>query len=362
MNNFPILYKKSTTGKISTWQIFVENNTYYTVSGFEDGKKVTSAPNECFAKNVGKSNATTDEQQALAEAVSIYTKRLEAGYWEDVTKCGIETFYQPMLAHEWGKRESKVLYPLYAQPKLDGIRCIVKYDGMFTRKGKPIISAPHIYQSLKHLFEADPTLILDGELYADKHIIDFNTIISLTRKSKPTKTDLATSAQYIQYHVYDCPSHDGKFGKRYVYLNTLGLPNTCVLVETHLVKSKTELNDLYTKWLELNYEGQMVRVDEHYENKRSYYLLKRKEFFDAEYTITGVIEGSGNMKNKVGTLSFVTEEGKSFEAAVNGDWEYLEKLYKRNDLIGKVATVKFTEKTPDNKPRFGKVICIRDID
>lgn len=59
--NFPILYKKSTTGKISTWQIFVENNTYYTVSGFEDGKKVTSAPNECFAKNVGKSNATTND-------------------------------------------------------------------------------------------------------------------------------------------------------------------------------------------------------------------------------------------------------------------------------------------------------------
>jgi len=356
------LYKRATNGKINQWTIEIDSNKFRTIAGYHDGVQTTSEWTVCDGKNIGKKNETTPERQAKAEADALYRKRKEVGFFDNIKDCDKSLYFQPMLAKDWNDEKHKISYPIFSQPKLDGIRCIVKSDGMWSRNGKPIISAPHIFEALKPLFENDPTLIFDGELYADKHIIDFNTIISLTRKSKPTKTDLATSAQYIQYHVYDCPSHDGKFGKRYVYLNTLGLPNTCVLVETHLVKSKTELNDLYTKWLELNYEGQMVRVDEHYENKRSYYLLKRKEFFDAEYTITGVIEGSGNMKNKVGTLSFVTEEGKPFEAAVNGDWEYLEKLYKRNDLIGKVATVKFTEKTPDNKPRFGKVICIRDID
>ena len=49
--------------------------------------------------------------------------------------------------------KDKVKYPIYSQPKLDGIRCIVKKDGMWSRNGKKIISAPHIHESLKPLFE-----------------------------------------------------------------------------------------------------------------------------------------------------------------------------------------------------------------
>jgi hypothetical protein len=54
--------------------------------------------------------------------------------------------------------------------------------------------------------------------------------------------------------------------------------------------------------------------------------------------------------------------GKPFESAINGTWEYLEELFKRNDLIGKKATVKYFELTADGIPRFPKVIEIRDYD
>jgi hypothetical protein len=37
-------------------------------------------------------------------------------------------------------------------------------------------------------------------------------------------------------------------------------------------------------------------------------------------------------------------------------------LLKRNDLIGKQATVKYFELTEDGIPRFPKVIAIRDFE
>ena len=68
------------------------------------------------------------------------------------------------------------------------------------------------------------------------------------------------------------------------------------------------------------------------------------------------------MSNKVGKLKFQMPNGKGFDAAVNGDWEYLEQLWRRSDLIGKTATVKYFELTEDGVPRFPKVIAIRDYE
>jgi DNA ligase-1 len=113
--------------------------------------------------------------------------------------------------------------------------------------------------------------------------------------------------------------------------------------------------------MEQGYEGQMIRLDMPYENKRSKSLLKDKQFVDAEFTILGVVEGNGNMAGKVGKLNFEIN-GKPFDAAVNGDWEYLAKLLKAKNLIGKQATVKYFQLTSDGIPRFGKVIAIRDYE
>lgn len=68
------------------------------------------------------------------------------------------------------------------------------------------------------------------------------------------------------------------------------------------------------------------------------------------------------MSGKVGKLIFNTKEGKEFESAVNGDWDYLAKLLKAKNLIGKEATVRYFSLTPEGKPRFGKVIAIRDYE
>jgi DNA ligase-1 len=341
------LYSRSTTGKVCTWEIEINQNKYRTISGFDGMKLTTSEWTTCDAKSY-----CTAEEQALKEATAIHRKKMETGSFEDINQIDNKVFFEPMLAKDYTKE--KVNYPVYSQPKLDGIRCIVRADGMWSRTGKKIISAPHIFESMKHLFEVDPNLIFDGELYADKFANDFNAICSLVKKTKPTEHDLLESAKAIQYHIYDLPSHNANFSIRMEELNKINLPECCVVVLTDFVKTESELMELYGKYVNDGYEGQMVRLDNKYENKRSKYLLKHKSFVDKEYTILGVKEGVGKLEGKAGALIF-----DGFESSINGNHQYLEEIWmRRNELIGKEATVKYFNLTPDGQPRFPKVINI----
>ena len=356
---YKTLYKRSVTGKVSTWYAETSENCFRTVSGFSDGQKVSSEWTCCNEKNVGKSNATTAEEQATAEVEAMYRKRQDLGYWDDVSEIDTPVYFKPMLAHDYNDHKDKIKFFVYSQPKLDGVRCIVRSDGMWSRNGKQIISAPHIFEALKPLFVTNSDLVLDGELYAHKDVCDFNTIISCVRKTKPTKDDLELSKQYIQYHIYDLPSHDGVFGDRNDYYQQLDLPICCVKVQSLLCVNQMNLDAYYKQYIKDGYEGQMIRINAKYEGKRSKSLLKRKEFIDAEFTIVGYEEGKGNMSKKIGKLLFKTDEGVEFGAAVNGTWEYLTEIWNtRDELIGKEATVKYFDKTPDGSLRFPKVIQI----
>ena len=234
---------------------------------------------------------------------------------------------------------------------------------MWTRTGKPIISAPHIFEALKPLFEQDQDLIFDGELYADKYANDFNAIVSLVKKSKPTAKDLEDSAKVIEYHIYDLPSSEEVFTKRYTALQQMELPLCCVLVETNYVESAEDVSTFYSEYVGQGYEGQMLRLNSAYENKRSKSLLKHKSFIDEEYTIVGYEEGNGNLAGMIGALVFQTAQGDKFTASVNGGWDHLKELWSERDtLIGQEATIKYFNITPDGKPRFPKVTAIRNYE
>jgi len=347
------LYSRSSTEKISTWEIEILENKYRTISGFEGMKLVTSEWKACKAKSY-----CTAEEQAMKEATALHRKKMEAGAFENISDIDNETFFEPMLAQDWHKQKDKVKYPLASQRKLDGVRNITKIDGMWSRNGKKIISAPHIFEDLKFLFQKYPDLILDGELFALRDKCDFNKIISCIRKIKPTLEDLNESKNYIQYWIYDCPSFKGNFSQRMDFLKNLELPKSCILVSTEIANNEDEVMNLYKHYISEEFEGQILRIPNSlYENKRSKGLMKHKTFFDAEFEIKGVEEGKGKLSGKVGRLLF-----DGFDSAVNGDHEYLERLFKSGELIGKIATVKYFELTSDGKPRFPKVICIRDFE
>jgi DNA ligase-1 len=355
------IYKSTKGGKVQEWTIEVVGNKYRTISGQTDGKKVTNEWTVVYGKNEGRANATTDKEQCMKEAVAKRTKKLESGYFENIKHIHKQQYFEPMLAAKWEDYKNKVEYPLYSQPKLDGIRCIVTKDGMFSRNGKAIISAPHIRESLDKFFTHNPDLILDGELYADKFANDFNAIVSLVKKTKPTADDLKESAKNIEYHIYDIPSVDETFDGRLEALNELVqyFPKCVKLVETHIADSEDEVMELYGEYVDKGFEGQMLRLNGRYENKRSKFLLKHKSFVDEEYTIIDIVEGEGNRTGTAGYFVFETAEGKSFKSNVKGTWEETAEMLKnKKKLIGKLATVKYFNLTPDGIPRFPYVINI----
>ena len=93
---------------------------------------------------------------------------------------------KPMLAHKFDEARIDFKDFTYMQPKLDGVRCLFTKDGAFSRTGKQFMNVRHIEESLKDYFEQNPAMVLDGELYNHDLKDDFEKIISLVRKQKPT--------------------------------------------------------------------------------------------------------------------------------------------------------------------------------
>jgi DNA ligase 1 len=361
---FEKIYKKTKTGATQEWTIEVVGNKYRTISGQTDGKKIVNEWTIVYGKNTGKLNETTDKEQAMKEAIAKRTKKLESGYFESIHNIDEKQYFEPMLASKWEDNKDKITYPIFSQPKLDGIRCIVTKDGMFSRNGKPIISAPHILESLSEVFDVYPDTILDGELYADKFANDFNKIVSLVKKTKPTDKDLKESKKNIQYWIYDLPDNDIQFGDRCDRLHDLfntfdSFNKHCVEVETTLCMSEDDVMDLYEDYVDAGFEGQILRTNGKYENKRSKFLLKHKSFIDEEYEIVDVCEGEGNKTGMVGYMVFETADGKPFKSNVKATFEESEEMFRnRKQLIGKQATIKYFNLTPDGIPRFPYVINI----
>ena len=359
---FDVIYSKDTLGNIRIWYMEQNDNKYRTISGLSDGEKVTSEWSHAEAKNVGRSNATTTIVQATAEIEAKYKKQLKTGYHKNVKDVDTVQYVEPMLAKKYGDVE--FTFPVYTQPKLDGMRCIITKDGMWSRTGKKVVSAPHIYNALKSLFSEDPNYIFDGELFCNKYKNDFNAIISLAKQTKPNPEDLVLSEKHLQYWIYDLPSSKKVFSERFADIKKL-IPNhkSLVIVPTDLVNTQEELDSLYAEYQKDGQEGQMIRINDVYENKRSKFLLKRKEFVDDEFEIVNISEGKGNRSGMFGRAHLITSNGVEFEANARGNEYFYEELLKnKSKYIGKMATVRYQNLTPDGKPRFGVIIAIRDYE
>ena len=102
---------------------------------------------------------------------------------------------KPMLAHKFDDSRVDWSKPVYIQPKLDGVRCIIKRVSDFpdqeylasysvkaySRTGKEWKNIDHILFNLSPWFALNPNVILDGELYNHDLKDDFEKIISFLK-------------------------------------------------------------------------------------------------------------------------------------------------------------------------------------
>lgn len=373
---YDTLYKRTTTGAIQVWWQEIEDGStgrYRTHSGKQGGKIVTSEWTQARPKNEGRSNATSPVVQAVAEVSAAYELKLKKGYNKTAEAAQASDRFQCMLADKYLDRKAKLFnagiprVQLYAQPKLDGVRCIANRDGLWSRTGHPIVAVPHIWEALASLFAARPELILDGELYNHDLRNDFNTIVSVVKKLNPTDEDLELSRSMVQYWVYDCIIEDQtrSFRTRFIEdFSGYGMdlaPGVVVPVETWELPTEAEGDDLYLQCLADGFEGMMVRVDAMYENKRSQNLLKRKEKLDEEFLILDIQPGEGNGAGMAKTATVQLPNGKTANPDVVGTREQLrEVLVNKHGIIGKMATIEFQNWTPDGSLRFPKLKVIHN--
>lgn len=336
----PILFTRDQLGRSRIWRIEQDGGSYRTIQGLQRGAKVQTGWIHCSGKQ-----GRDEHAQAESEIASAYRRRLSRGYERTERAAAARPGFRPMLAGKYlGFEEG------YAQPKLDGIRCIARSEGLFTRQGQPIAGVPHIFEALAGVFAQDPETILDGELYNHCLRGDFGAILSMVQGKAPKPVPRHRTAHLIEYHVYDIPSENALFSERISALqNKLGGLDGIIPVETHRVQDEAHYDQLHEAFLAFGYEGSMWRADTHYEHKRSKALLKRKDAEDAEFPCIAIEPGSGSWAGMAKCVLCQMPDGRTFGAGIRGHRARAKELLHEHH---EVVTVRYFGLTRNGTPRF----------
>lgn len=400
--NQDYLISKDSKGKIRVVNISYDwdkDLNGYVIRRFTSqyGGKITTQPIILVdkGKGIGKARRTVSKQakleydsrvnkymdkgyKKLPKSIDLYTKEeLDALLPEETTDS--EGNLKPMLAKDFHDVATSVLEKQwwYASRKIDGVRCLmfVKDGEIHTssRGGKNYDNSTyHITcnPKLKKFMLDNPTLILDGELYV--HGYSLQTLSGLARLKKETD-----KCDELQYYIYDVVDTNKTFEERLEILDHIKdelqldfEPNKTfedgdlqIQMVPHVkVEGWVQIKKTHDSYVKEGFEGAVIRrPDKKYGvNKRTNDMVKVKEYQDGEFKIIGFSEG---LRPEDMVFVCVTEDGKEFEAKPVGPrelkHEYLERI---DEIIGKMATVKYFSFSDGGTPTQPVLKCIRDYE
>jgi len=309
------------TGKVKVWNAWLEGNTVVEESGPMDGVMV-------------KKETVCEDAKACEKLLkSLRQKKVKQGYSES-----LESGLSAMLAHEW--THEPLVFPVYVQPKLDGIRCLV-----YEKDGHTVFQSRNhtFFQSFPHI-QAIEGIVLDGELY--NHALEFQEITSMVRKKGHPHLGK------LEYHVYDILG-EGTFEERLKMLQAV--PGFVIRnpVETKLVNSVDELEAYHASCVLRGYEGIMIRTPSGlYRQTRSKDLLKYKHFKTEEFKVVGHTVGKEGIP-VFECLSSEGTNGRTFGVMIKSTLEEKKAmLLDVESYYGKWLTVKYQELSKEGVPRF----------
>lgn len=408
------LYQLDSKNKIREWNISVLDNTpiigqatIQITKGLSDGKKTVDIIVVQEGLNLGKSNATTYYTQALSDAQSRLDSKVKEGYTEDINNLksndelgsGVKA---PMLAQKYdptkkqsGSKNLKDLKlegkTIFVQRKKDGNRMNLKVERvngltqatLTTRKGDvlPTNGLEHIINDVIEKFDKSfdyynskygiISYVLDGELFPVKKdglpVMSFNKLNGLVKKQKKSAEDLQDCLN-VRYHLYDVMLPIG-YETRYKIIQNF--KNTNIHVEEAYEIEATEANiqKHLEMFLEEGEEGLMIRVPGvTYEHKRSWSLIKVKNFEDKEFEVVGFEEsiqggrvGAIIVKQDIPTVDRDGNAITSFKAGVCFTHEEcIEMWNNQSKYIGKFVTVEYFGRSEYNVCRFPKAKGFRN--
>jgi len=267
-----------------------------------------------------------------------------------------------LLANKYS--EKRVTYPVWVQPKLNGIRARFTKGKFWSRDNKKF-SPSVVAHLLKHFPSDTGDTTIDGEFY--KHgwpLQRINSAISVVRQ-EPNE-----DSSSIEFHAFDIAHETASFAERYdVLIRLLAIINNNIpqstpinLVPAWRLDNKEEVDSLYESFLEEGYEGMMYRLGwckyfNSTANNRSWQLLKRKDFLDEECEILGVYEGKytdkgSRLVNSLGGVTCLFEKtGKEFSVGSGFSDKERDKYWAMPSLIiGQKLHVRYECLSEDGVP------------
>lgn len=268
-----------------------------------------------------------------------------------------------------------IKYPVFVEPKLDGLRVIaIKKDGkctIWTRNGNELSTLPSIAAAVEACrFD---NFVLDGECCGE----DWSQTDSVLTSTKRKKDD-----SVITYHVFDAMlfvdwttqiTHEFSYRKTYVKNYVDAINDSCVaLVESQLVNSQEELFIAYKKYCDGWFEGMMIKdPNAQYSFGRSSAIMKLKPV----ETIEGIIKDfflAGVGTKREGTFGGFWVEVKPgvltrVGSGMSDKFKAEVQLNGAHTYVGQIIECKFqanvdTEDglTEDGKMLFPRMVRIRD--
>lgn len=260
-----------------------------------------------------------------------------------------------MLAQTFEKGKTSLPNNFFVQPKLDGVRCLANCQTgkLYSRRRHELLDMPHVTEAI---LNAGITQVewLDGELFAPGK--GFQSTVSLVKRAGNPAAKRA-----VQFFVFDVVS-SSPFSSRFSLLEGLvrKMDKKAIQLVPSFPCTKDELNFYHEQFKKAGFEGTIIRIDGHgYENKRSKYLLKFKDFLDQEYKIVGFQQQEDGAPI-LGSLILELSPGKTFTARPMGMDRFRKEIWDHQDrYLGKMATVKYQELSREGVPRFPIVTGIR---
>lgn len=289
-------------------------------------------------------------------------------------------FKKHMLAKQADKVATSVFDKIkywYGSRKIDGVRCSFYWkDGEVrtaSRGGGDYDASTSFMRhnpKLIQFFEEHPDIVLDGELY--KHGKSLQQISGAARLEKDT-----AGMDWLEYYIYDVMDSTKTFEERLDILHditdelNLGFnPERewddgelkFQIVPQETVVGWANIQKLHDKYVGEGFEGIVIRDPSKVYNfgGRTNAMIKVKMYKDAEFEIVGYSEG---LRPEDMVFVCKTKEGKEFEAKPMGPrelkWEYLDRM---DEIIGKMATVKYFYLSDEGCPLQPVLKCIRDYE
>lgn len=376
----PVLYKKDSNDNIRIWaaKVYKGENPgdparVMTVSGVKGGKLKT------HRADVKATATMSPETAAISKVQSKESAKLKSDYYKSEAEAKDHKKTKVMIIHKWDEHKHKLSWPMFAQPKLDGV--CAKYvdiagDPHFeSREGNRFDKLDRLagkingYLNKLHGVSRD-RVDAHGELYVHgRHVSE------IIEGIKGSNADVLSELRFYMFDYMDADAESTPYlsrlrrGSKFYnwdrIRDELGIAEP---INTKVVNSESEVDVAFNVALATGYEGLVLSsmTGMYQYETRTYEKLKYKLLMSEEFEIIG---SGAELQGGDELVLFKCKTSDGLEFDVRPAWSHgiRKQTYDRiksgaTTFLGKMATVEFRGLTKYKIPFHPVLVSVRDYE